>query len=601
MAHSDARDNVSNIDNYNGRQWGNVPGDEQYTTRKNPFTASVRLTQFLDNVLGGNHEIGGGLEYLYQFDRLPVTRGNAQIHYWYNGNPYGNVAQGLDRGVYGDGTIRFGVLPYNKGDADKELQGYRVSGYLQDAWTIKNRLTVNLGARFDWYWGGFGGGGSTGLDSDTLAYQIGEGLRSGLGRNPYAAFSVEPIKKAMDFKTISPRIGLTYDLFGNGKTAVKASFGRYYEAMPVMWFHRVQSDIQAYYNFYWWDDNGDQIANSGDTFKPTNLYQFTPQDPEILKYGVAGKDAGKFELKAPYNDEFILSASHEVVRNLSAKVQYVHHRTYRDHSMGNYSISNDQALCTEADAPGLWVAKNITIPAYQDYPAHSATVYFARNGSFWDSVMWRQFTSPYSKRRYNGIELSVDKRYANGWALGGSITVSRTRSTEDTEWGELTPNNVNLFDLSPLDIPVVASVYGSFKLPLGLVSSFIFRHEEGRPVDNSIWVYAGDAWVAANDINPDYAWAYCRIDPLGTRRGPSYDNIDLRLEKEFKFKFGTFSVFADVFNLLGRRELEYGYIPGDWFDSGTGEYNTRWDYGLVTGILSGTGIRTIKLSGRMSF
>jgi hypothetical protein len=600
VAHSDTRDQVSNIDDYTGRQWGNVPGDEQYTTRKSPFSGSIRLTHFLDNVLGGNHEIGAGVEYLYQFDRLPVTRGNPQIHYWYDGNPYGNVARGRDRSVYGDSTIRFGVLPYNKGDATKDLRGYRMSGYLQDAWTINNRLTINVGARYDKYWGGFGGGGSTGLASDTLAYQLGEGLLSQIGFNPYAAFSVEANKKAMQFTSISPRVGVSYDLFGDGKTAVKASFSRYYEAMPVMWFCMVQSNIQAYYNFYWWDDNGNQIADSGDTFKPTSLWQFTPQDPEVLKYGVAGKD-DKYALKAPYNNEFIVSISHELAKNLSAKAQYVFHNTYRDHTAGNYSISTSQYMSSVEDAPGLWVAKDVTIPAYGDYPAYNATLYFAKNGAFWDSVMWRQYSSPYSKRTYNGLELSVDKRYANGWALGGSVTISKTKCSEDTEWGELTPNNVNLFDISPLDVPVVATLYGSFKLPLGLVGSFIYRHEEGRPVDNSLWVYAGDDWVAANNINPDYAWAYCRLESLGTRRGPSYDNIDLRLEKEFKFKSVTLSVFADVFNLLGRRNLDYGYIPGDWYDSGTGDYYTRWNYGLVTGILYGSGIRTFKLSGRISF
>jgi outer membrane receptor protein involved in Fe transport len=602
VAHSDVRDNVSNVDDYNGRQWGNVPGDEQYTTRKTPFTGSIRLTHYLDNVLGGNHEIGAGIEYLYQFDRLPVTRGNAQIHHWYDGNPYGNVARGYDRDAKGDSTIVFGVLPYNKGDATKDLRGYRVSGYLQDAWTINNRLTVNLGARYDWYWGGFGGGGSTGLGTDTLAYQLGQALIPDLGYNPYAEFSVQAIKKAMDFKSISPRVGVSYDLFGDGKTAIKASYGRYYEAMPVMWFHRIQSDIQAYYNFYWWDDNGNAIADSGDTFKPTNLYQFTKQDPEILKWGVAGKDAGKFELKAPYNNELIFSISHELAKNLSAKAQYVFHNTFRDHTMGNYSISTGQHLSSVEDAPGLWVAKQVTIPAYGDYPAYTTTLYYAKNGAFWDSVMWQQFTSPYSKRTYNGLELTIDKRYANGWALGGSLTISRTKSTEDTEWGELNPNNVNLFDISPLDVPVIATIYGSFQLPLGFIGSFIYRHEEGRPIDNSIWVYCGDDWTVANNIQPgDYQWAYCRMESLGTRRGPSYDNIDLRLEKEFKFKFGTLSVFADVFNLLGRRNLDYGYMPGGDYNSETGERNTNWNYGQVTGILSNTGIRTFKLSARVTF
>jgi hypothetical protein len=600
VAHSNVRDDISNIDDYNNRQWGNVPGDEQYTTRKNPGSGSIRLTHFLDNVLGGNHEIGAGIEYMYQFDRLPVTRGNAQIHHWYNGNPYGNVARGRDRNVFGDSTIVFGVLPYNKGDATKDLRGYRMSGYLQDSFTINNRLTINIGARYDHYWGGFGGGGSTGLASDTLAYQIGQGLVADLGYNPYAAFEVTAIKKAMDFTSISPRIGASYDLFGNGKTALKASYSRYYEAMPVMWFHRVQSDIQAYYNFYWWDNNGNQIADSGDTFKPTSLYQFSKQDPEILKYGVEGPGS-KFELKAPYNNEFILSLSHELAKNLSGKLQYVYHTTYRDHTMGNYSISTGQHLSSIEDAPGLWVAREVTIPANGDYPAYNATVYYPKKGAFWDSVMWQQFTSPYSKRQYNGIELTVDKRYADGWALGGSVTISKSKSTEDTEWGELTPNNVKLFDIAANDVPLIISLYGSFKLPMQFVGSFIYRHEEGRPVDNSLWVYCGDDWGAANNINMDYAWAYARLESLGTHRGPSTDNIDLRLEKEFKFKFGTVSVFADVFNLLGRRNMDYGYMPGGDYNADTGVRNTNWDYGTVTGITANTGIRIYKLSARITF
>jgi hypothetical protein len=269
--------------------------------------------------------------------------------------------------------------------------------------------------------------------------------------------------------------------------------------------------------------------------------------------------------------------------------------------MGNYSISTGQHLSSIEDAPGLWVPRQVTIPAFGDYPAYTTTVYYPKKGEFWDSVMWQQFSSPYSKREYNGLELTVDKRYADGWALGGSITLSRSKSTEDTEWGELTPNNVNLFDIAANDVPLVITLYGSFKLPLGLVSSFIYRHEEGRPVDNYVTVVCGNDWGAANNINMDYRWAYARLDPLGDRRGPSLDNIDLRLEKEFKFKFGTVSVFADVFNLLGRRNMDYGYIPGGEYNADTGERTTSWDYATITGITANTGVRIYKLSARISF
>src|SRR5262249_47217707 len=79
--------------------------------------------------------------------------------------------------------------------------------YGQDQYTIK-RLTLNYGLRYDHFW------------AFTLPLTV-----------PAGAFVSQRTYPEVDdlpnYKDISPRIGAAYDVFGNGKTAIKGSWGRY--------------------------------------------------------------------------------------------------------------------------------------------------------------------------------------------------------------------------------------------------------------------------------------------------------------------------------------------------------------------------------------
>jgi hypothetical protein len=602
----ETRSGINIQDQYTGYQWGNTPNEEQYTTRRGT-SGSARLTHFMDGVLGGDHELGVGVEYVYMFDRLTVARGNPlSMRYW-NGNPYFYAAQPeWDRVTMGDGLIYLANQGPNKGDSTKDLPGTRLSAYLQDSFTFKKRLTINLGARFDWYTGGFGGGRSTGTATDGLAYNVGEYVAETIGWNPFAENKWDPISKTMDYKIISPRIGVSYDLFGNGKTALKAYFGRFYEAMPVMWVCMAQAAIQENWGFRWWDDNANGVCDfvGTDRYEPESDYwQFASPDEESRKQQVAGP-GDPYRLKPPYNNEYIVSVSHELARNLSVKMQYVHKRVWRDHSATYYDTVSKTYLM---DAPGLWVPFTCTVPAYGDYPAQEVTVYYPKN-EWWDNgiPVWKQFSSPYSKRLYNGIELTADKRYANSWALGGSITFSKSKSTVDTEWGMLDGNNMHLYGADQYDVPLVITLYGTFKLPFQFLASFMYRHEEGYPIDNGLNVKAPNSWFVANDCAVwyrDWWMDWARLDTLGTHRTASSDNVDLRLEKDFKFGFGTISVFADAFNLLGRRNVSIGQIPGGaWWSAGEntdlGTREVDYYYRRVTSV---SGLRTFRISARVTF
>ena len=91
---------------------------------------------------------------------------------------------------------------------DLSVSGEDHALYAQDQWRIK-RLTLNLGLRFDWFQG------KDPAQTEPAQPQFGLPARSFAAQN-----------SAADWKDINPRLGAAYDLFGNGRTALKASISR---------------------------------------------------------------------------------------------------------------------------------------------------------------------------------------------------------------------------------------------------------------------------------------------------------------------------------------------------------------------------------------
>ena len=101
------------------------------------------------------------------------------------------------------------VTIYNTPLRYEEKLNADVGLFIQDSWAL-NRLTINTGLRWEY------------LSHEVAEQQSGAGRFVG-ERN----FDAIPMPTWKDF---APRIGVVYDLFGNSKTALKASFNRYNES-----------------------------------------------------------------------------------------------------------------------------------------------------------------------------------------------------------------------------------------------------------------------------------------------------------------------------------------------------------------------------------
>jgi len=582
-------------DIYTGYYWNGIQSWQSFMIRHTRI-ASARLTHFLDDFLGGNHEFGAGLEYQWGFDRYGYARTNPMNWHYYNGNPYyyrGYYNLTSPHPVFGDGRLEFTNCGTAKGDSWKDLIEYRIAGYLQDSWTIKNRFTINAGIRLDHLKGWGGEATSTGIGG--LPFEIGKSLQPSLGFNPFGPFKVEPIKGVVNFVEISPRIGLSYDLFGDGKTALKLSFSRYVEGMPVMWFSSVSPPVMAQYTFNWWDlnKNGTPDAPPTDKYEPTaGLGVFAKPTVEYLKSTV-NKD-----IHPPLYYELTTAIQHELFKDFSVKLQYIYKKGWDFYGWALYDKATGKFWYKYENAPDWWVPFTTIVPAYGAFPEKQVTMYFISLNSPWNNQFTLQMNIPEMKRNYHGLELIFDKRYSNGWSLGGSIVLSRHRFFNTGG----NPNQfTNGYGKDGTDRPITLKSYGTLNLPLGFVGSFFYIFDSGSPWGRSVTVVPPAAWATANKVQP---WSYgVMLEETGTRRGPYYNKLDLRLEKELRLPYGKLGLFIDVYNALGNTYVTVGQNPGGtWYPDGpnlkTGRFVPAYDYGRVTGI---DAVRTYKFSFRFTF
>jgi hypothetical protein len=122
--------------------------------------------------------------------------------------------------------------------------------YVQDQWTIRN-LTLNLGARFNNY-------------NASIPEQF-------LPEGPFVAARRFPaVSDSPDWTNLDLRVGAAYNLFGDGRTAVKVSLGRYSPWLPGSATAAVNNPVatQANSTQRTWNDANGNYAPDCDLLNP---------------------------------------------------------------------------------------------------------------------------------------------------------------------------------------------------------------------------------------------------------------------------------------------------------------------------------------------
>jgi carboxypeptidase family protein/TonB-dependent receptor-like protein len=197
------------------------PGGVQFGTNTNvPQNSIQRKYQFKDDIAKtmGKHTFKTGVDYIF----TPLMGGffefNPTLELDYGLSPSAILAK--PQGFATPGLVQ--GMSIAVGDPTFIIKDAKQLGlYFQDDWKVSNRLTANIGLRWDKDFDFIGG-------SDIANSRTFQELQAIAPISPLAASLVS--KKANDYsKGFSPRIGLAYDLNGHGNHIVRAGFGMYYD------------------------------------------------------------------------------------------------------------------------------------------------------------------------------------------------------------------------------------------------------------------------------------------------------------------------------------------------------------------------------------
>ncbi len=296
------------------------------------------------------------------------------------------------------------------------VTGEYIALFIQDDWSVTDTVTLNLGLRYDtityknndgdtkvpaWQWGQW--------KADTYLTPEGDFLN-------YAPMKLDSM--------IAPRIGVAWDIFGEGKTALKAFYGRYYNPfnlqLPMM-FQPFDADVyatatQEYTGPEWTDRNRDGIPDEDFFFDDANWR--TSEKTEPGDWNLIDPN-----LSAEYTDEFLIGIEHEVLPNVTLGFTYINRRTR--------NMIEDVGLFVDEDGNVVWTWKGGIKDDFSgldpDKNFDPRTSSRGHNSDYAKHLYWIT-NVPGAKRDFSGYALTARTRRKN-WDMEANYTYSSAKGT----------------------------------------------------------------------------------------------------------------------------------------------------------------------------
>lgn len=489
--------------------------DDIYGSQSKRHTINANVSAYPGEFLGGSHELKFGFRAWLENRR----------------SQFDDRTSGNYRLIYDAGRpLQFQTwdFPVVARDGMNEF-----SGFVMDQWRVGSRLTLNLGLRWE----------------TVRGYAPEQSKQPSTFGGP-ATFAAEDI---VSWNAVAPRAAVAWDLGGNGKTVVKATYGWYNFRISAAGFVSVFNKVRPQATSYRWvdrDGNNDYTPGEVDlSLTGTDFVTTTGGNTNIAN----------LDLKQPYTNEVTASFEREVGREASVRLLYVFKKTSDDweavnplRPFGAYNIPI-QRRDPGPDGSVATAADNGPAVTFYDYDA-------AFRGA---TFVAAKYQTRVNDDHFNTFEVTFTKRRSDRWSVITSFNL-----TKNHRWIDAIAESPN--DLFfPLDetLEWAYKLAGSYTLPARIEASAlydIFNGDRGQRT----YIFGAtdpDGGTPLRSFNT----VTLRLEPFGDREGPARHNLNFRIARPFEIGRGQrVRLELDALNALNTNVAWGRGVPGISFASG---------------------------------
>jgi len=385
-------------------------------------------------------------------------------------------------------------------------------GYASDSWRVSQRLTVNLGLRFDRY--------RVFLPEQT---------------HPAGRFNPQPqvftaVRNVIDWNVIVPRIGMIHELSRDGRSLLKLSYGTYSFA-PGAGFNANANNSPWWRRYAWSDSDGNGEWQPGEEAA-------LPVDT----HGGSAPDAIDPRVKLPRLNELGAWLERELPANMALRTGIVWRRE-RQHFLRQDVARPFDAFSSPILIPDPGPDRRFgtgddgaPLHGYQLADPSTEPDNIVRNVPRSDSQFWTW-------------DITASRRLSRHWSLQAAFDHVWNEDQANAYFGQSLRQNP--YPLTPNDLLNAgpegryefrtwsAKCYGTYEGPWGLRLTPYLRHQSGQPFGRTF----------TTTLN--YGNVRILAEPIGTRRTDNVTIADVRIEKTVRLSDNRrVAGFIEVFNLF---------------------------------------------------
>ena len=501
--------------------------EQEYRLRpQDRYMIDAGYTMSPASFLGGKHEFKTGVTYYYDHEA-----------WYYPGNKhYGNYRLFVDRvgGVSGVPVeIQINNNPVRPSD-NSQLYAW----YLKDSWRVTDRLTANLGVRWEYQ-----------------HVYLPEQERAASPDFPtvYPAGSY-PYMSLVEWTRTVPRAGLAWD--GERLGVFKTTFGLYNYMFGAQRAANYNQNAGGNTTFRWTDRNGDRQYQPGEANLDLN-------GPDFVNRTGGISNVMNPDLKQPLTVEYTAGYEHALGQDLGFRTSYVFRR-----------------ITDLYDLPGPNVLRPrsaYNIPITRRDPGADGVLGNTDDGgsvTFWDydpAFRGAAFVRNIPENtpnvdKYHSMEFAVTKRPSKGWQGSAAVWMVKNHRWLTTTFDN--PNN----DFFPIDDTWfwAGNFNVSYRLPFDVLVAASLQAKQGAK---------GQRTVQFRTVDPDggrpisqLSTVTLRMEPYGSQLGPALNVMNLRFAKDLRVGGNRrLGLDLDVFNLLNSNAPNQQiYVSGPTFLYATG-------------------------------